>query len=326
VTAFVVLVQVLLPLGLLAWLARFPAPSRAGRLAQAAGVGLFLFALARVAMWTVPPWWTPWAFVALWAAIAGRRLVRAGKAGARGRPTGMRAWPVGTGELVSLAVSLLLAALGAVYGLAALKGRALPPVAVVDIPNPLGPGRYLVGHGGSHETVNAHMKTLDASDPDMRAWRGQGYALDVVAVDRLGTRAHGWRPADPGRYRIFGAPVPAPCAGEIVGAENGMPDLRVPETDRGRPMGNHVLLRCGDFVLLLAHLRQGSVAVRVGESVVPGALLGQVGNSGNSSEPHLHLHAQRPGENGSPVAGEPLALRIDGRFLVRNDRFDGRQW
>ena len=56
-----------------------------------------------------------------------------------------------------------------------------------------------------------------------------------------------------------------------------------------------------------------------------GIALGAVGNSGASTEPHLHIHAQRPAPEGAPpISGEPLALRIEGRFLVRGDRLAGQ--
>jgi murein DD-endopeptidase MepM/ murein hydrolase activator NlpD len=51
-----------------------------------------------------------------------------------------------------------------------------------------------------------------------------------------------------------------------------------------------------------------------------GDVLGRVGNSGNTGEPHLHLHAQRSGSTGAPLSGEPLAVRLGGRYLVRDDR------
>ncbi|MFE0461586.1 peptidoglycan DD-metalloendopeptidase family protein [Kitasatospora sp. NPDC058965] len=62
------------------------------------------------------------------------------------------------------------------------------------------------------------------------------------------------------------------------------------------PYGNHVVLDTGDAVVKLAHLRPGSVTVTVGQHVEAGRLLGEVGNSGNSTEPHLHLHAERDGQ------------------------------
>ncbi len=103
-----------------------------------------------------------------------------------------------------------------------------------------------------------------------------------------------------------------------------MPDFQVPQEDSINRLGNHVVLRCDGVEIVLAHMRQGSLKVGAGERVETGAPLGEVGNSGASTEPHLHIHAQRPAVEGQPlISGDPLALRIDGRFLVRNDRLIG---
>lgn len=51
-----------------------------------------------------------------------------------------------------------------------------------------------------------------------------------------------------------------------------------------------------------------------------GGELGEAGNSGNTDEPHLHVHAQRPGRIWDLFNGDPLPIRVDGRYLVRNDR------
>ncbi|MFX4228784.1 MAG: M23 family metallopeptidase [Porticoccaceae bacterium] len=82
--------------------------------------------------------------------------------------------------------------------------------------------------------------------------------------------------------------------------------------------GNHVAIDCGGFFVFLAHLRRGSILVARGDSVETGDPLGQMGNSGNSSEPHLHVHAQKGLPNEAPMGGEPLWLTINGQFPVRN--------
>jgi murein DD-endopeptidase MepM/ murein hydrolase activator NlpD len=61
--------------------------------------------------------------------------------------------------------------------------------------------------------------------------------------------------------------------------------------------------------------------VRIGERLESGTPIGLIGNSGQSSEPHLHIHAQRSLGQGKAFASEPMPLVIDGRYLVRNDRF-----
>ena len=85
--------------------------------------------------------------------------------------------------------------------------------------------------------------------------------------------------------------------------------------------GNHVLLRCKDADVLLGHFKPGSLKVALGNQVTVGQAVGVVGNSGNTSEPHLHIHAQQRGILSEPLSGNPLPMRFAGRFLVRNDRF-----
>lgn len=157
--------------------------------------------------------------------------------------------------------------------------------------------------------------------PRFSDFRGQSRALDIFRISSLGIHVEGWRPEDPGRYLTFAAPLTAPCDGTVARVVDGVPDNRVPRMNREQMAGNYVAIDCGGFFLILAHLRLGSVQVREGQQVAIGDALGQMGNSGNSSEPHLHIHAQRGLPDGSPLGGEPLALTIDGRFMVRNDRF-----
>lgn len=316
-TAVVLAVQVALPLALIAWLFFWPTGSIAGFALQAAGTGTFLFALARVAQWAVPVWWLPWVYGGLWLAAVLVWMMRA-------RPGDLPVLPAGVPGWLGFALSIVLLAVGGWYGSRALMGRSLPPVAVVDIANPLGPGRYLVGHGGSNTLVNGHMRTLDASVGRFRPWRGQSYAVDFFGLGPWGLRATDWRPADPAAYAIFGAALRAPCDGTVVAAEGAMPDFDVPNEDTVNRLGNHVILRCGAAEIVLAHMRQGSVTVAPGDPVAVGDRLGEVGNSGASTEPHLHIHAQSPAAEGAaPISGDPLALRIDGRFLVRGDHLVG---
>lgn len=99
-------------------------------------------------------------------------------------------------------------------------------------------------------------------------------------------------------------------------------DMPVPVRDREHIQGNFVRLHCGGLIAFLGHFRRGGVVARTGDRVAAGALLGYVGNSGNSDEPHLHIHLQRPAGHGPPLSGDPLPIRLDGRFPVRNMIFE----
>lgn len=94
-------------------------------------------------------------------------------------------------------------------------------------------------------------------------------------------------------YYAFGQPLLAPSDGEIVLAVDGVKD-NIPGTMN--PLfttGNSILIKTkNNEYILLAHFKQNSLKVKQGDLVKRGQLLGLCGNSGNSSEPHLHFHIQ----------------------------------
>lgn len=96
-------------------------------------------------------------------------------------------------------------------------------------------------------------------------------------------------------YGIFGARVMAPASGTVVSINNDEKDVDPGSDDFQSMAGNHIYLRLdetGTF-LVLVHLKKGSIKVKEGQHVNEGEFLAQVGNSGSSSEPHLHIHHQR---------------------------------
>jgi murein DD-endopeptidase MepM/ murein hydrolase activator NlpD len=133
------------------------------------------------------------------------------------------------------------------------------------------------------------------------ASRDQRFAYDFVMMGALGTRKAEGTTND--AYACYAQPIRAPGSGTVVGRADSVPD-NVPGVMNGaKPLGNYVILDHGNGEFsVLAHLKPGSLAVRVGQQVEAGQLLGLCGNSGNSSEPHLHYHLQ----NG------PMPLRGDG--------------
>jgi hypothetical protein len=120
----------------------------------------------------------------------------------------------------------------------------------------------------------------------------QTYAYDFSVWRDGGTsRGDGSRNDD---YWAWDQPVLAPAVGTVVEVVDGLADNRpVVEADPGRPAGNHVIIDVGDGqYAVLAHFRKGSIEVARGDRVKSGDRLGRVGNSGNSFEPHVHLHVQ----------------------------------
>lgn len=143
---------------------------------------------------------------------------------------------------------------------------------------------------------------------------GQTWAVDLVHAPagierpRFGAAGLGFLP--PTAFPGFGRPVLAPAGGTVVRAVDRMRDHRSRSSwvalawfvAEGLPrellgptgvLGNHVVLRLADgSCFVLAHLRRGSVTVRRGDRVVVRERVASCGNSGNTTEPHLHCHRQ----------------------------------
>jgi murein DD-endopeptidase MepM/ murein hydrolase activator NlpD len=142
--------------------------------------------------------------------------------------------------------------------------------------------------------------------------------VDIVALNGVGTRATALYPSELERYAIFGRPVRSPCHGLIVAAVDGLVDNVPPQRDKGKPSGNHVVVACHGVRVILAHLQRGSVSVQPGASVASGDLVGRAGNSGNTSEPRLHVHAVRARTDGPAGTDVAIPILFDETFAVRN--------
>lgn len=162
---------------------------------------------------------------------------------------------------------------------------------------------------------------------------GTKFSIDFVPVDRHGVSApitlRTLLSAEPpGNFFGFGAPILAPLDGEVVLVHDAEPDhgarrTLIPQLGMIRAQtrharagqwemlaGNHVVIAVapeGPFVALV-HLKAGSVLVVPGQRVACGDPIGLCGNSGNSTEPHLHLQATDSVDYRT-AEGLPIAFR-----------------
>lgn len=125
------------------------------------------------------------------------------------------------------------------------------------------------------------------------------HALDFDIAE--GERNHHGNGAAQEDYFCFGAPVLAPLAAQVVRLRDDLADAQPGEVDTANNWGNFVLLRSGGAHVLLAHLKRGSLKVRLGEWVSAGQVVAACGSSGRSPVPHLHLQAQQDDQLGSPT-------------------------
>lgn len=173
-------------------------------------------------------------------------------------------------------------------------------------------GSWLVVWGGDTPELNQHHDV-----PNQR------FALDLIGVGEGGKtqRGDGSRNED---YYAFGREIIAPADGTVLEVIEGVRDNTPGSMNPFSAVGNCVTIqhREGE-VSVLAHFKRGSIVVKVGDKVKRGQLLGKCGNSGNSSEPHLHYHLQD-----SPVLQDGLGIKcvfqkvsvtIDGKTEIRKN-------
>jgi hypothetical protein len=142
-------------------------------------------------------------------------------------------------------------------------------------------GRWLVVWGGDTEELNQHH-----SVPNQR------FAFDLVAVNEEGKSHKGDGIANDDYY-AFGKEIFAPADGIVTDVIDGVRDNVPGSMNPYSALGNAVVIQHREHeVSVLAHLKLGTAKVRVGENVKRGQVIGLCGNSGNSSEPHLHYHLQ----------------------------------
>jgi len=153
----------------------------------------------------------------------------------------------------------------------------------------------LSGHGwwngnGCCRTVGPHRSATLPLNGDLRV--PEQFAVDLVQVSPAGLCCTGPVKALQS-WPFYGVPVLAAAAGTVVEATDGQPD-QVPGPAEGvtvtNAAGNHVIQSIGGGRwVLYAHLRPGTVTVHTGDKLRPGQPVGELGNSGSSTAPHLHF-------------------------------------
>ena len=142
-------------------------------------------------------------------------------------------------------------------------------------------GEWTVFWGGDTKELNYHVES-----------EAQKNAFDIVITDKNGKsfKTDGKTNED---YYAFGKELIAPCDAEVVLSVDGIKDNIPGELNPIYIPGNTVILKTkNDEFLFFAHFKQNSIVVKQGQKVKQGELLGLCGNSGNSSEAHLHYHIQ----------------------------------
>jgi hypothetical protein len=171
-----------------------------------------------------------------------------------------------------------------------------------EIKHVFGPGNYTVIHGGSISFLNHHSKS-----------NSQRFAADIVKLNsRFFSSRNNFFSEELEHFESYQTTIFAPCEGKVISLENGKNDVNF-NKDLSDLKGNYLEILCSEGTkVLLAHLHKGSIRVGLNVNVKTGDAIALIGNSGNSSEPHLHIQANNFSD------GLPIDLRYNGRRLFRN--------
>ena len=163
---------------------------------------------------------------------------------------------------------------------------------------------WLVFWGGTNEFINYHY-----------IYEQQRYAYDLVLQeDWQAFKGTGERNAD---YYAFGKDIVAPLEGKVVKVLDGVEDNVPGVMNEAIPEGNCVVIEHKhEEYSMLAHLKKGSILVKEGDMVQQGQVIGLCGNSGNSSEPHLHFQVT---DSHDYYNGKSIRIRLKGNEPIQGE-------
>lgn len=138
--------------------------------------------------------------------------------------------------------------------------------------------------GGDKLENNYHV-----TSPDQR------WAYDFVIVKNNTTYINDSSKLE--NYFIYGLPILSPSIGKVVSVLDSLPDLKIGEVltfdQQEFVYGNYIMIETDtNEYLVLCHLKPNTILVKEGDTVEQSQKLAEVGNSGNTTEPHLHIHLQ----------------------------------
>jgi murein DD-endopeptidase MepM/ murein hydrolase activator NlpD len=175
-------------------------------------------------------------------------------------------------------------------------------------------GAWTVAWGGRTLADNYHA-----------AYHDQRFAYDILMMQAGTTHAgDGTHNSD---YFAYGQAILAPAAGTVAVVVDGVAENVPGQMDPAHAAGNHVVIDLGDGeYVFLAHMIPGSLMVAVGDHVDVGQPIGRCGNSGNSSEPHLHVHLQTTPRlhDGEGLPAQFLDYTADGVVVARGEPTRGQ--
>ncbi|HOV25227.1 MAG TPA: M23 family metallopeptidase [Pseudobacteroides sp.] len=302
-----------LPVFLIVWLWKSKNRSKFGLLIKMVAIGTFILAL----FWTPfressVGYYTNYILLALFLASAVVAFIK-------GR--GMKFFSDATIKGIVLAIpgiiSILLMGYVNVIGIRGFFYDEEP----IELMFPFKNGAYAVmqgGNGASSFLANYHYHAWKFGTEEDTLNK---FSTDIVKLNKFGFcfntldfLFNNDLPKDLNKYEMFSEPLYSPCEGEVWSVEDGNDDLDPSKNELYVPSNNIVIKYKENYYIALHHLKKESIKVALGDKVKQGQLLGEIGNSGNTTIPHLHIQVWK--NEGTTYLGVPI--NFNGSFPVKN--------
>lgn len=182
----------------------------------------------------------------------------------------------------------------------------------IDLSIPFSEKGYTILQGGNSVIQNPFHGRLKA----------QRYALDIIQVNNSGRRAKGIAPASNEKYFCFGDTLLSPVDGIVVNSKADIEDNKPGTMNSILPIGNHIIIRSGNYFIIMGHLQKQGIFVQKGVGVNKGDRIGVIGNSGRSIEPHLHLQVIKIDQSQGNKEIIPIPINFEDSFYSINERIN----
>ncbi len=183
----------------------------------------------------------------------------------------------------------------------------------IELGFPFKNGMFLIAEGGDGKRSffsNYHYFYWKKDD-SMR------YATDIIKLNKFGFSNYGFLPKENEKYFIYGEKLYSPFDGVIIAINDGMEDNISYSANYQSGLGNMIVIKQGNYYVLLGHLLKDSLRVSVGQNVKKGDLLAKIGMTGYTPRPHLHMHVVYS-EEGDYWNGKGVPIKFKNKVPYKN--------
>lgn len=312
VMTLLLVLHILIPIILIVWTWKKQNHSMMGWLFQILTFALYFVFIFLMGSWALVSFYLRYAFPALFIIAAIVSYLRAKDLPFRAE-TGMMGW-IGNGAGLVISAVLIYLIIGSIRSYSYDEKP-------VNLAFPFKKGVYAVfegGNGKASSLMNYHY--AGATHKGAGVNRSMEYAVDITKLSIWGNDANGFLPRENEKYAIFNEVVYSPCEGRVYAVVDKYPNEIPGASKSSHNIGNHIVIQSGDFLVLMGHLQNGSIQVRAGEMVKQGQPIAKTGNSGWTTQPHIHIQAMKMTQ-GSFWFAEGLPIYFDGKNPVKNTLF-----